>query len=599
MASKADLTRRSNQSTESAPIVRRLAAIVFADVADFSKMVERNDIGTMERWRALRREVIDSKTSEHRGRLIQLIGDELFLEFRSAVDAARWAMDVQRALRKRNENEPQPIQMRIGINIEDAIVDKEGLHGDGINIASRIQRLARPGETVITAAVREFIWNKIGAGLIDLGPRHLKNISHPVRLYRLEEGFTVEPKYTPHLDWSYRPSIAVMPFRNSGGDQQEAYFGEGITEDIIAGLARGRSFFVIARTSTLPYRDRTIDARQIASELGVRYIVDGSVRRDGSRLRIGAQLIEGDTNQTIWGDRYDGPLEALFDFQDQISTRIVATVQPQLMNAETARAHAKPTESLDAYDCVLRALALLYSLRDDELQKAGDYFRRATELDQRYAQAYAYKAWWYGFLFGQRRSANLVQDLIDADEAASTAMRLDPNDPFVVAIAGYAEAFFRRNPDNAAQLFDRALKLNDSSALAWGASAIPLCYLGEPERALDHLRSAWRLSPFDPLTFMFDAVAGFAEFLAGRYEEAIIYSQRACRENARYIAAHRTLAAAFALAGRSTEAHAVAGQVLALEPNFRVSTFLDGYPLRRRDDVQRMRQALGAAGFPE
>jgi adenylate cyclase len=585
---------------DSPTIVRRLAAVAFADVAGFSKLVERDDVGTMLQWKELRREIIQPKIEEHHGKLLRVVGDGLFIEFASAVDAVRCAQEIQRAIRAGSEQQPE-LQVRIGINVEDVIVDEDDLHGDGVNIAARIHQLARPGEVVVTAAVRDYVWNKLNATFSDLGERELKNISRPIRLYRLETGETLSGKarMQPYLAWMRKPSIAVLPFRNLSGDPGEAYFGEGITEDIIGGLSRNRAFFVIARHSTLPYRDRSADAGQIASELGVRYIVDGSVRRQSARLRIVTELIDAGQNQTIWSERYDGAVNELFDFQDRITNGIVSATGRRVLEAETARARTKPTESLDAYDCLMRAFSLFYTFNDADFFDAGRMLDRALELDPGYAQAYAYKAWWLNLLIGESRSKDAARNGPRAEEAARRATELDPQDAFVMAVGAHVRAFLARQPEAAEEMFDRSLQLNESSAFAWGMSAATLCYLGRPDEALDRLRNAWRLSPFDPLNFIFYTNAGIAEFVAGRYTEAIAWLQKARRENARFFACRRTLAAVLALSGNVEAAREVAEEMLAVDPGFSVEKFASWYPLRRAGDLERYVEGLKIAGLPE
>ena len=480
--------------------------------------MEKDDVRTMAQWKAIRTGIIEPKLAEHRGRLIRVIGDGLFIEFMSAVDAVRWAVEVQRALHARNNEGGEGLVMRIGINVEDVIVDEEDLHGDGVNIASRIQQLANPGDVVVTATVREYVWNKLGVQMADMGERTLKNISRPIRLYRIHHGESEQTpghRAAPHLAWGNRPSIAVLPFRNVGGVPKDDYFGEGITEDIIAALSRSRSMYVIARNSTLCYRDRVADAREIAGELGVRYVLEGSVRRQAKRLRISVELIDATQNHRIWGEQYDGVVAKLFEFQDRIAASIVTTLEPRLVEVETTRARQKPTESLDAYDCLLRALSLFYTFDRTEFAEAGAYLDRAIALDPTYAQAYAYKAWWYvlrmaeGLQPEERTTRSLAQ------VAARRAMALDDQDAFVVAVAGHVESIINKQPEAAIELFDRALVLNENSAFAWGMSAATYAYLGEAELALERLRSAWRLSPFDQLNFVFLTIAGIAEFVAG------------------------------------------------------------------------------------
>ena len=527
----------------------------------------------------------------------------MFVEFPSAVAAVSWALDTQRGLSAQGGQAgggPE-LSVRIGINVEDVIVDEDKLIGDGVNVAARIQQLASPGEIVVTAAVRDYVWNKMPIAFSDLGERALKNISRPIRVFRVElhgEPGRIPVRYQPHLSWNKRPGIAVLPFRNLGEDPEQKYFGEGITEDIIGGLSRSHALYVIARNSTLRYSER-VDARDIASELGVRYILQGSVRRHAARLRITAELIDAVNNYAVWGEKFDGVEADIFDIQDRIAASIVGTIEPRLVEAEKARALEKPTESLDAYDCVLRALALLYTFDDRDFTDAGKYMQRAVALDPGYAQAYAYLAWWYNLLIGEGRSLDVAADIDKAKAASKTAIDLDPNDAFALAVGAHIQSFLHKNLDAGAEMFDRALLLNENSAFAWGVSGSTYCFLGRPDDALERLRNAWRLSPFDPLNFFFWTVAGLAEFVAGRYDQAVGWLRKAQRSNARFSACHRTLTASLAHSGDVDGAKAVAADLLKLEPRFRVSTFTSWYPLRRADDLQRLATGLKLAGLPE
>lgn len=493
--------------TDDRTITRRLAAVAFADVAGFSTLMEQDDSQTILKWKALRGHLLEPKIAEHGGHLVQVMGDGLFIEFQSAVAAVRWAHDVQRAIAEsREQHDEEPLLIRIGINVEDVIADGDRLHGDGVNIAARIQQLAIPGEVVMTAAVRDYVWSKLGVELTDLGERELKNITRPVRIYRLEQGSRTSGARRfaqPHLSWNNRPSIAVMPFKNLGGDPKEEYFGEGITEDIIGALAHNRSLLVIARHSTLPYRDRRVDVRQIASELAVRYVLDGSVRRQLEKLRISVDLIDAGQNRMIWAEKFDGTVAELFEFQDRIAASVVATIEPRVYEVEAERVRTKPTGSLDAYDCVLRAFPLFYTSDERQFMAAGAFLDRAIELDPAYAQAWAYKAWWYILLIGEWRSKATERDFAMAPIAAQKALQLDATDAFALAVAAHVESFLGNRPESATEMFERSLNLNKNSAFAWAISAITCCYLGRPDEALDRLRNAWRLSPFDPLKFFF------------------------------------------------------------------------------------------------
>jgi adenylate cyclase len=584
-------------------ITRRLAAIAFADVVGWTRLIEQSDVETLRAWKALRADLIEPKIREHGGRLLEIAGDAVVIEFPSAVGAVAWALETQGGL-----SQPEPegraprLALRIAINVDDVIVDDDKLIGDGVNIAARILQLAEPGEIVITGTVREYVWNKMSATFEDLGERELKNLSRPIRVYRVNAGNAgagIPVPAQPHLFWTKRPAVAVLPFRNLGGDPGQSYFSEGITEDIINGLGRSHSLYVIAWNSTLRYRDREMDTRDIAAELGVRYVLKGSVRRRGSRVRISSELIDAVSGRAVWTEKFDGADSDIFEFQDRIATSIVGAIEPRLYQAESARALTKPTESLDAYDCVLRALSLLYTFNDRQFVEAGEYLQRAVTLDPSYAQAHAYLAWWSNLSIGEGRSIDSAGDAARAVRAGTRAVELDPDDAFCLAVAGHIQAFLKGNLDAAVDLFDQALRLNENSAFAWGVSGSTYCFLRRPDEALERLRNAWRLSPFDPLNFWFCTVAGLAEFIAGRYDQAIGWLRKAQRLNARFMACHRTLTASLALSGDIEAAQEAARQLLSLDPRFRVSEFTSWYPLRRPGDLSRLAEGLRVAKLPE
>jgi TolB-like protein/tetratricopeptide (TPR) repeat protein len=429
----------------------------------------------------------------------------------------------------------------------------------------------------------------------------MKNIVRPVRVFKVEwiDSGKIELASYPYLQWSSRPTVAVLPFRTIGGSSEDSYFGEGITEEIITGLSRTRFLYVIARNSTLRYRDRTKDVRQIGSELDVRYLLDGSVQRQGTRLRINAELTEVTTNRQIWGQRFEGSTEDLFDFQDHIVTAILGSLEPRVRAIETSHISGHPTESLDAYHCVLKALSCLYLFTAESYREAGELLERAIALDPSYAQAQAYLAWWLNFRIGEGWSEDPDRDRARAMFIAHAAVEIDHHDAFVLAVAGHILSFIGKKPDEAIELLDQALALNENSAFAWGLSALTLSYLGRADEALERLQNVWRLSPFDPQNFYFWIVAGIAAFVAGRYNEAISWLRKCRRANPRFIACLRMLAASLALSGNEVEAQAVAKELLALEPSFEVSKFISWYPLQRRDDLARLEAGLRAAGLPE
>jgi adenylate cyclase len=581
-------------------ITRRLAAIVFADVAGFSHLMAVNEDDTVRRWRKLRTEIIEPHIARHGGRVADVAGDAVLAEFPSVVNAVRWAIDVQRSQRQTNHPDPAALRVRIGINIEDVIDDDGLLQGHGVNIAARIHQAADPGQIVVTATVRDYVMNRVPVVFRDLGTPAMKNISRPVHVYAVEwtEDMQSERMAQPYLQWSSRPTVAVLPFRTIGGADEDSYFGEGITEEIITGLSRSRSLYVIAHNSTLRYRGREKDVRRAAGELDVRYVLDGSVRRQGTRIRINAELIDIPANNAIWAERFEGASNELFEFQDRITASILGALEPRVRAAEVARARDRPTESLDAYNCVLKALSRLYLFTPESYEEAGALFERAIVLDRSYAQAYAHLAWWLNFRIGENCSPDPKADRKRALAISQRAMEIDREDAFVLAVAGHIQAFMANNLDEAVDLFEQALAINQNSAFAWGLSALTFAYRGRPDDASERLQNVWRLNPFDPLNFYFWIVAGIAEFVAGRYHESIAWLRKSRRANPRFIACLRTLAAALALSGDEAGARAVAQDLLGMEPSFRVSTFISWYPLRP-DDLARLAQGLRAAGLPE
>ena len=578
-------------------MVRRLAAIAFADVVGWTRLVERDDAGAVAAWKSVQRELIEPNIKVFSGRLIEVAGDAVLVEFPSAVEAVRWAIDLLRRLEDRRAVEPaNPIHMRVGISIEDAIVDEDKLLGDGVNIASRVHQMAGTDQLVITQGVRNFVWNKLPVRLQDLGEQQLKNISRPVRTFRVLAGDGAAPGIQPHLMWDNRPTLAVLPFRGDGSEA-DSYFGDGMTEEIISKLSMNRSLFLVARSSTLKYRGHRANAADIAAELGVRYLIEGSVQRHEKRLRINAGLIDASRNRELWADHYDGTDDDLFRFQDQIALSIAAAIDPRLQEAEIARVRERPTDSFSAYDCVLRGLAVLYNFNRSDFALAGDMFRRAIELDAHYAQAHAHLAWWHNLRFGEGLSSDLGLDQRLADEHAQTAVQLDPRDAWSLSVAGHIQAFLHKRFDVALDMFNQALHLNPSCAPAWARSANTLVYTGRAEEAMERVRNAMRLSPFDQLSFAYCTTNGTAALVIGRMDEAISWLNNAQRLNPRYKASKRMLIAALALSGELERARQHAAEFMAWEPGFTLSDFAKWYPLQS-PHLERVLEGLGLAGVP-
>jgi len=589
-----------------AHVERRLAAILAADVAGYSRLMGSDEEGTLTALKAYRREVIDLKLTEHRGRIVRIIGDGLLVEFTSVVAAVRWAVEVQHALGERNAGLPQEkrIEFRMGINAGDIIIDGIDIWGDGVNVAARLEALAEPGGICVSSRVQEDVHGSLEVAFEDIGEQQLKNIARPVRVYRVQlNGAT---KATPALQPSHKPSIVVLPFNNMSGDPEQEYFADGMVEEITTALSRTRWLFVIARNSSFTYKGRAVDVKQVGRELGVRYALEGGVRKAADRVRITAQLIDASTGAHLWADRFDGSLEHIFELQDQVTASVVGAIAPRLEQAEVERAKHKPTESLDAYDYFLRGIASLYSWTKESNDEALGLFNKAIELDPDFASAYGMASWCYVRRKGSRWMTDRVQETAEAARLGRRAVELGWDDPVALAWGGFSLAYVVHDVEVGATLIDRALLLNPNLAEAWHFSGWVRIYLGEPELAIEHLTHAMRLSPVDPLTFVTLMAIAFAHFFAGRYDEASSWAEKALaaspprlREKAVYHPALLIAAASNALAGRLEKARNAIAQSRQISPTAHISNLKNQIPLRRADDLVRYAEGLRRAGLPD
>jgi TolB-like protein len=423
-------------------IERRLTTILAVDVVGYSRLTYMDEEGTHVRLKDHLRTLIDPTIAEHRGRIVKNTGDGMLVEFRSVVDAVRCALDVQRGMLKRNINVPQEnrIDFRIGINVGDIMIDDNDIFGDGVNVAVRLEGIADPGGICVSARVQEYAQGQLNITFEDMGEHQLKNIARPARVYRVP--LNGAPKtMRPALVMPDKPSIAVLPFQNMSGDPEQEYFADGIVEEIITALSRMRWLFVIARNSSFTYKDRAVDVRQVARELGVRYVLEGSVRKLRSRLRICGQLIDGTMGAHIWADRFDGRVEDIFDLQDQVTASVMGAIAPKLEQAEIERAQRKPTESLDAYDYYLRGMARVYSWTREATDEALQLFYRAIDLDPGFASAHAMAA----FCYQQHKSSGLMadvgQEIAEATRLAQRAVELGKDDAVALCWAALVFAY--------------------------------------------------------------------------------------------------------------------------------------------------------------
>jgi TolB-like protein/class 3 adenylate cyclase/tetratricopeptide (TPR) repeat protein len=590
---------------------RRLAAILASDVAGYSRLIGADEEGTLDRLRAIRRELVDPKITEHHGRIVKTTGDGMLVEFASVVDAVRCAVQMQRDMEERNAEIPTDIRIefRVGINLGDIIIAEDNdIHGDGVNVAARLEGIADPGGICISGTVRDHIGDRLDLTFDDIGDQALKNIARPLRVYRvrLATAETVpnasSVKTTPTLALPDKPSIAVLPFQNMSGDPEQEYFADGMVEEIITALSRIRWLFVIARNSTFTYKGQAVDVKQVGRELGVRYVLEGSVRKGGNQVRITAQLIDAETGAHLWADRFDGTLEDVFDLQDQVTASVVGAIAPKLEQVEISRAKRKPTESLDAYDNYLRGVAALHSVfegNEESVSEALHLFYRAVELDPEFAAAYGMAAWCYVLRKNYGWIADDAHEAAELERVARQATRLAREDAVALYTGGFALTRVVGDLDASAALIDQALSLDPNLAAAWHLSGWVRILLGESELAIAHMAQAMRLNPLDPLIFGMQNGTAAAHFLAGRYDEASSWAETALRTHANYAPALRIAAASHALAGRFAEAKKFMTRMRQIDRRLRVSKLADLAPFRRPEDFVRYAEGLRKAGLPE
>jgi len=586
-------------------VERRLSAILAGDIAGYSRLMGADEEGTLRQLKVHRKELVDPKITEHRGRIVKTTGDGMLVEFVSVVDAVRCAVDIQRGMAERNTDVPvdRRIEFRIGINVGDIISDANDIYGDGVNVAARLEALAEPGGIMVSRSVYDQVRDKLSFSFEDLGEQTVKNIARPIRVHRVhisELAPTMKSALGAPTDPTNlnRASIAVLPFANMSGDLEQEYFADGVVEEIITALSHMRWLSVIARNSSFIYKGKNVELKRVGRELGVRYVLEGSVRKSGDRVRITGQLIDTSTGAHLWADRFDGSIEDIFDLQDQVTAKVVSAIAPKLEQAEIERVRRKPTESLDAYDCYLRGLASLHQWTRESSDDALRYFYRSIELDPGFAAAYGMAAWCFVW-----RKVNgwfdRTKDVAEAERLARRAVELGPDDAVALSGGGYTLIFVVHDLDDGAAFIERALALNPNLSWAVHSSGWTKAFLGDPDAAIKHLTNAIRLSPLDPLTFRAQGGIAFAHFLAGHYNEAITWAEAALRERPNYLAAIRELAAANALADRMPEAQKAMAHLRKIDPTMRVSNVKDWVPLRRADDLKRLEEGLRMAGLPE
>lgn len=584
-------------------VQRRLSAILAADVVGYSRQMEADESGTLERLKTVRRDVFAPSTDKYGGRIFKVTGDGAFVEFGSAIDAVNCAVAIQGALIERNAALPltERVELRIGISLGDVIVEGRDLYGTGVNIASRLEALAEPSGICISGNVQEHVANSAGLTIADLGEQKVKNISQPVRAYRVTvgRGEAGHPSLNAggSLALPDKPSIAVLPFDNLSGDAEQEYFADGVVEALTAALSRIRAFFVIARNSAFAYKGKSTNVRDIGRELGVAYVLEGSVQRAGDRVRITVQLIETDGGAHVWAERYDGSLEDIFDLQDEITEQVAGALQPSIRLAEIERAQRKRPQDLGAYDYAMRAMPHVWRLEKEATGKALEYLEKALEIDPEYPLALALAAWCHA----QRSVYNWVDDIESAKSNAllyaERAADLSAEDSMILAVLGTVQTF-ARNYGTARILLERAVTLDPNSAWAWSRLGWLATYADRPEEAYEHFEKAIRLSPIDPMNFNNYVGIGSAHQVAGDDNEAADIFLRALDERPNALWIHRNLAPALLGAGRTEEAKKSLEALREAYPDFSAQKFKNAMVFSPRV-LERIGAQLIELGVPE
>jgi pentatricopeptide repeat protein len=579
---------------------RRLAAIFAADIAGYSRLMGADEEGTLRQLKANRKELVDPKITEHRGRIVKTTGDGMLVEFVSVVDAVRCAVDIQRDMLERNSSIPaeKRIQFRIGINVGDIIIDGDDIYGDGVNVAARLEALADPGGIMVSRVVHDQVQDKLGFEFDDMGEQAVKNIARPVGVHRvhLTEQLTrsIGPAGKTERAASERPSIAVLPFANMSGDPEQEYFADGISEDVITGLSKLRWFFVIARNSSFAYKGKAVDVKRTARELGVRYVLEGSVRKGGNRVRITTQLIDAATGNHIWADRYDGDLTDVFALQDEITKKVVAAIEPRLLEAEGMRSQSRSPDDLGAWDMVMQANSLFWRLTKIEGEAAIAVLKKAVARYPDYAPAHSMLAFamLVSRLFGWTVVASPVNEAI---VLARRAAELDDSDPWAHLALGYV-AYMMRRTDEAKQEYQRAIDLNPNFAAAYGYLGWALAAAGRTDEAIVFSEQAIRMSPQDPQNTVFNNALAVSHYLAGRYAEATNFARKVVQQRDGMTSGHRILVACLAQAGQFEEAHTVLQRLKELQPNVSIAWCEENVPYTL-DQMPKFLEGLRKAGL--
>jgi adenylate cyclase len=579
---------------------RRLVAIFAADVEGYSRLMGADEVGTM-RDLTQRRHTLDGLIASHRGRIANTAGDSVLAEFGSAVDAVQCAVEAQATLTEANGglSSDRQINFRIGVHVGDVMIRDGDLFGDAVNVAARLQTLASAGGTCISGVAHDQVRKILPFAFADLGAQRVKNIEEPVRAYAVTAKgswpIVASSNASVPLTLPDKPSIAVLPFQNMSGDPEQEYFADGMVEEITTALSRFKALFVIARNSSFTYKGRAVDIKQVGRELGVRYVLEGSVRKVAGKVRISGQLIDAAVGSHLWADRFDGDLSDIFALQDQMTERVVSAIAPRLLQAEIELAARRRPDNLSAYDLYLRAAQRLYSSTREGSVEAIQLLHHALEIDPRYGAAASLAASCHLHNISHGWAVDPKSAIEEATRLSRLALNVDGNDPEALAIAGRVTAF-SGDIDAAIDLVDRAVALNPNSANAWLRRGLTYRHVGRPDEALRSFERAIRLSPVDPWIFLMFTGMGIAFIDLRRFDEAVAFARKALRINQASSMVYRCLAVALAHLGRQAETKEAVTHMLELEPNFRITEWVDRTSSSK---LQVFIDGLRKAGLPE
>jgi TolB-like protein/class 3 adenylate cyclase len=590
-------------------VTRKLVAVFAADVEGYSRLMGADEVGTLKGLTE-RRAILDKLISDHRGRIANTAGDSVLAEFGSAADAVQCAVEAQAALAEANSGlaPDRRISFRIGVHIGDVMIRAGDLFGDGVNIAARLQTLAAPGGVCVSGVTYDQVHKVLPIAFADLGVQRVKNIHEPIRVYQAATSGEVKEPFFAHLveiprslHLPDKPSIAVLPFQSMSADFDQDYFADGMVEEIITALSHFRQLFVVARNSSFTYKGRAVDLKQVGRELGVRYVLMGSVRKAGNQVRITGQLVDTATGAYLWAERFGGRLEDIFALQDQVTECVVGAIAPAMENAEIERAKRKLTDSLDAYALYLRGLAKFYQYGSRQANdEALQLFNSAIEIDPDFASAYGRAATCYVAAKTNSWFSVTANETFEVMRLARRAVEVGKVDAFAFAASGFALAYVVRDLGVGAALIDRALLLNSNLAGAWSFGGWVKIWLGEPEAAVERFRRAMRLSPLDPFLSGMRAGTAYAHYFLGHYDEAASWAAMSLQNSPDFQTGLRIDAASNAMAGRPEQAHKAVARLRQLNPAQRVSTLKEVQgPYRRPEDLSRYEEGLRKAGLPE